>query len=164
MKDVRQALPKGRTTELIIKRLEKEILVYDRRCDQAHCLNSPAALVWAHCDGRTTIAEMTQLLEAEMQAPIRPELVWLALEQLDKSRLLEGPLPATSDAEKPTRRGLVTRLGVAMAVTVPLISSITAPTVAQAASCLPTGATCTGNAQCCSNNCVDNGRGVFECT
>ena len=164
MNGIPQALPLARQNDLVTRELAGEMLVYDRNNDKAHCLNSTAALVWAHCDGRTTIGEMAQLLAGEMKTPVADEVVWFALTQLEKSSLLQMPAPRQAEKEQISRRTLVKRLGIAAAVTVPLVTSIVAPTAAAAASCLPTGTTCTSNAQCCSGGCVDNGRGVFECT
>jgi len=164
MREMNQPLPKARKSQLITKEVAGEMLVYDRDSDKAHCLNPTAAFIWTHCDGRTSVTKMTQLLEDEMRTPCHDEVVWLALEQLRKSNLLEESYVRPPQIEHLSRRALVKRLGVAAAVTVPFISSITAPTAAQAATCLPAGANCTANAQCCSNSCVDNGRGVFNCT
>src|SRR5258707_12077357 len=96
-------LPKARRNQLVRKELGGEMLVYDRNSDEAHCLNETAALVWAHCDGRTTVAEMAQLLEDELKTPVADEVVWFALEQLRKSRLLQEPWAATAPAEQMSR-------------------------------------------------------------
>jgi hypothetical protein len=49
------------------------------------------------------------------------------------------------------------RLGTAAAVALPVVTTITTPTAAQAQSgvveCLPAEASCSFNAQCCSNIC-----------
>ncbi len=142
------------------------MLVYDRASDAAHCLNPTAARVWAHCDGRTTVAEMAQLLEDELKTPVTDEVVWFALAQLRKSQLLEEPWATLAQVEQMSRRVMVRRLGIAAAVTVPLVTSIIAPSAAAAATCTlgQPGATCVTNGDCCSNSCVDNGRGVFQCT
>ncbi len=140
------------------------MLVYDRERDEAHCLTATAARVWAHCDGKTTVAEMARLLEDEMKTPVADEVVWFALEQLRKNRLLQEPWARPAQIEQMSRRAMVRRVGIAAAVTVPLITSIIAPTAVAAASCLPAGANCASNAECCSGACVDNGRGVFQCT
>jgi hypothetical protein len=163
MNRIHQQLPKARTNQLVRKELRGEMLVYDRNSDEAHCLNATAAKVWAHCDGRTTVAAMTQLLEEEMKTPVADEVVWLALDQLRKSRLLQEPWARPAQMEQISRRAMVRRLGIAAAVTVPLITSIVAPTAVAAASCRPSGTVCTSDAQCCSGGCVDNGRGGFQC-
>ena len=159
-----QTLPRARQRELVTREVAGELLVYDRSSDKAHCLNRAAALVWLHCDGHTTVAEMTQLLARELKTPVAAEVVWFALDELKKSSLLEQPWARPPRVDRISRRTLVKRLGIAAAVTVPLITSIVAPTAAAAASCLPVSAPCTADSQCCSNNCADNGRGTFNCT
>jgi hypothetical protein len=158
------ALPRARRSELVTRVVAGELLIYDRNSNEAHCLNSTAALVWANCDGQTTIAEIARLLEAEMKTPVADEIVWFALTQLEKSSLLQEPWAWPRKVNQTSRRVLMKRLGIAAAVSVPLVSSIIAPTAAAAASCLPVSAPCAANSQCCSNNCADNGRGTFNCT
>jgi hypothetical protein len=168
MRENHQTLPRARKSQIITKEVAGEVLVYDQNRDEAHCLNSTAAKVWTHCDGVTTVAEMARLLADEMQTPVADEVVWLALEQLRKSRLLQGPLlqkpfARPGQIQQLSRRALVGRLGIAAAVTLPLVSSIVAPRAAAAASCFPSGVLCTNNVQCCSGGCVNNGRGSFQC-
>jgi hypothetical protein len=148
---------------LITKQVAGELIVYDRENDRVHCLNSTAAFVWTHCDGRTSVATMAQLLEDEMKEPVEQEIVLYALAQLNQSKLLDDSYAGIGPNQKLSRRAVM-RLGVATALTVPLITSIVAPTAAQAASCLPSGASCASNSACCSDSCTDNGRGGFQCT
>jgi hypothetical protein len=155
-------LPKARQEQLITKEVAAELIVYDRESDRAHCLNSTAAFVWTHCDGQTSVARMAELLEDEIKAKVEPEIVLYALEQLNSSKLLDDSYAVIASSPGLSRRAVV-RLGVAAAVTIPFISSITAPTAAQAASCLPSGAGCASDSSCCSNSCVDNGRGGLQC-
>src|SRR6266852_1180656 len=164
MNEIHRPLPKARRNQLVRKELGAEMLVYDRSSDQAHCLNATAALVWAHCDGLTTVAEMARLLEHEMKTPVPNEVVWFASEKLRNASLLPEPWATPAQVEPMSPRLMVRRLGIAAAVTVPLVTSIIAPTAAAAATCVHPGDLCTSNAQCCSNSCVDNGRGVFQCT
>lgn len=156
-------LPKARKRQLITKKVAGELIVYDRESDRVHCLNSTAAFVWTHCDGRTSVATIAQLLEDETKEPVEQEIVLYALAQLNKSKLLDDSYAWIGPNQGLSRR-TVMRLGVATALSVPLISSIVAPTAAQAASCLPSGATCASDSACCSNSCTDNGRGGFQCS
>lgn len=156
-------LAKARQDQLITKEVAGELIVYDRESHRAHCLNSTAAFVWTHCDGRTSVARMARLLEDEIKAKVEPDIILYALEQLNNSKLLDDSYAVIAPKQDLSRRAVV-RMGVAAALTVPFISSITAPTAAQAATCLPNGAGCTSDAACCSNSCVDNGRGVFQCS
>ena len=145
-----QPLPKARTEQLVIKELSDETLVYDETNHEAHCLNRTAAFVWRHCDGRTSVAKIARLLTKEMNTPVSEQLVWFALSQLEKAQLLEKHLPRPINVVQISRRELMRRLGIAAAVALPLVTSIVAPTTAEAASgCLGAGQLCTSTAQCC---------------
>jgi hypothetical protein len=58
-----QPLPFARTHQLIVQEVPDEVLVYDLDRHKAHCLNRTSAIVWKHCDGKTTVAEAKRLLE-----------------------------------------------------------------------------------------------------
>jgi hypothetical protein len=149
-------LPQARTEGLVIRQLPEEVLVYDLDRDKAHCLNQTAALVWQHCDGQTSVAELVQILEQEMHTPVPAEVVWLALQQLGKARLLTERVEGPGGSARLSRREVMRRLGWAAAVTAPLVTSIVAPTASQAASCLSSGSACTAAAQCCSGGCINS--------
>lgn len=128
------AMPRARTRGLVIERLADETLVYDRQRHRAHCLNPAAALVWACCDGRTTVAATAARLERALTLAPHEPLVWAALDQLARARLLAEPPAAVA---VPSRRELIRLLGLgaATAVLLPVVESIVSPTAAQAASC-----------------------------
>lgn len=142
MSEPRARMPRARKEKLVTTELAGEKLVYDEKRNEAHCLNRTAALVWEHCDGQTTVAEMAERLERETEIPASHEMVWLALRQLEKSNLLEEPLNGASP-ERVSRREMVRRIGIAAAVAIPLVTTIVAPTAADAASCLSQGQPCT---------------------
>lgn len=137
-------LPQARTDNLVIRQLDDETLVYDMERDEAHCLNQTAALVWRHCDGKTTAMRAAQALGKELETPVDTDLIWLAVKQLERFRLIEGAkkFPSVS------RRDLVLKYAP-VALALPVIMSISAPTPAQGASCLPSGSPCPGAAPCC---------------
>jgi hypothetical protein len=150
--------PEARKEGLIVHPLSEEVLVYDLDRHKAHSLNKTAALVWNRCDGKTSVADLAQCLGDKLKAPVDEDVVWLALNQLRKARLLQEQ---TSTAQKPglSRRELIKRIGVGGAMALPLITSIIAPTTAQAATqcsavvcaagICPTGCTCTANGAPC---------------
>jgi hypothetical protein len=142
--------PRKRKQRLVIDELPDEVLVYDLDRHRAHCLNRTAALVWQQCDGKSTPAEIANRIERKLQAPCQEELVWLALRQLDRLQLLEQTIKLPPQLLGMSRRQMIRNLGLAAAVAVPLVTSIVAPTAAQAATCLPAGATCSGSIACCS--------------
>src|ERR1700687_761084 len=103
-------LPKARREAIITKEVDGELLVYDRERDRAHCLNETAAAIWRLCDGRTSVGEISEQLtvsseqkavgsrqKAEGPDPTADarhptpdtNIVWLALDQLERSHLLE---------------------------------------------------------------------------
>ena len=143
----------AREEGLVVKDLGDEILVYDAERDRAHCLNRTVALVWKHCDGKHSVADISQLMQVELQAPVQPNVVWYALKQLDKHHLLQGSVTLPEEMDGLTRREFVRKVGIAAAVAVPIIISIAVPTPARAASCLAAGSVCSSSAQCCSGNC-----------
>ena len=152
---VERQLPCARKGRLIVQDLPDELLIYDLSCHRAYCLNRTAALIWQSCDGKRTVAEMTRILEREIDYPVDEGLIWFALDQLGRYHLLEERVELPILKERMTRRELTRRLGFAAAALVPLITSIVAPTAAQAATCGALGSPCVTNARCCSGLCVN---------
>jgi len=156
--------PKARQEKLIVREFADEVLIYDKETQQAHCLNQTAALVWKHCDGRTPVAEISRRLAREMGdsgAAVDDQVVWQALSQFKRDHLLEEKLEVPAGMLSAaggglSRRKAIKALGLATIVAVPLVTSMIAPTAAQAASCLAAGAACTAGAQCCSGVCSAN--------
>ena len=147
-----QPLPRARRAQLIIKELSTETLVYDEQSHEAHCLNQTAAFVWRHCDGRTSIAKVGRLLEKQAGVEVPEQVIWSALEQLERSHLLEGSVSRPAPIEGMSRRELIRRLGIGAALSLPVVVSIVAPTAAEAAStnCSPAGGRCSVHADCCA--------------
>jgi hypothetical protein len=79
--------------------------------------------------------------------PVDEQAVRLGLVRLEKAHLLDSPVAQILHT---SRREMLRTLGRAAVVIVPLVTAITVPTSAQAASgCLPAGSPCTGPGQCC---------------
>jgi hypothetical protein len=131
MKRTERLAPEARKEGLIVHPLLDEVLVYDLDRHKAHCLNKTAALVWNRCDGKTSVAELTQKLEDEVGAPVDEQLVWLALDQLGRIRLLQQETAPARTAGL-SRRELIKRAGIGAAIALPIVTSIIAPTPAQA--------------------------------
>ena len=157
------ALPHARKDGLVIKELPNETLVYDLERDEAHCLNQTAALVWKRCDGKTTIAKMTSLLQEKLDTSVNADVVWLAVRQLQRFHLVESYDGEIVVMPTVSRRNLVLKYAPA-ALVLPLIMSISAPAAAQAATPTPPpdpcianpgglGCPCAVDGQCDSQNC-----------
>ena len=155
---MQQIVPPARKN-VLLRELEDEVLMYDSERNVAHCLNRTAALVWQHCDGRTSVADMLRVLQNESSipvdsVPVDEDVVWLALGQFEKAQLLTGRITRVSKSKGLSRRELIRKLGMAGAVALPLVSSVLVPTAADAVSCFPLGHGCGRDAQCCSGVCV----------
>jgi hypothetical protein len=150
-------LPLARRGRIVVKQLPKELLIYDLENNRAHCLNDSAAAIWHLCDGLTSIDQIKRILDERGLQDVTEDLIWNTLDQLGRRCLLEGDLDRRTPVRSFSRREAVKRIGGAV-LAVPLIHSVTAPTLAQAGSCLPKNRPCTFDAQCCSNNCHHNGK------
>jgi len=126
----KSSLPRARQDVLTMD-VADEVVVYDKKGHHGHCLNRPAAIVWRHLDGRTSMKELVARLRKDLNGPADEDTVWLALKELDKAELLEDGfgVPAAHDV---SRREALRRFGVAAAggaVLLPAITSLVAPPV-----------------------------------
>jgi hypothetical protein len=143
-------IPHARSEGLVITDLDDEILVYDKERDQAHCLNQTAALVWKYSNGKRSLRDIAHLMEKQLGSVVDEQIVWLALQQMEKDHLLQEDVRLPQAFATVSRREFVKKMSLAaVAVTVPRIISITAPQSAFAASCIPNGQ-CGFNQTCCS--------------
>ena len=148
-----QYLPAARKSKLLVRELAEEVLVYDEESHRAHCLNPTAALVWEHCDGKTPVAGIAGRVGRQLSTRVAEEVVWSALEQLAESGLLaprETSHGGGAAGRPVSRRRMIRGLGLAAAVSLPLVTSIVAPTPAQAQSpctetSCPPGTSCNGS-------------------
>lgn len=141
--------PSARKTNLVVEELQNEILIYDTENVQASCLNPTASLVWKYADGKTSVAEIASKMSADLGSAVDSKVVYYALEQLDKRNLLSERGTIPTQYKQMSRRDFLVKAGiVGAAVAIPVIISVTAPTVAMAATCGPCtvgdDTTCTG--------------------
>ena len=150
MKPTETLMPSARTAELVVEELPGEILVYELKRHKAHCLNPTSALVWRHCDGRTTVAQVATALEDTYELPRNEEIVWLALDRLRKAKLLQDGTELPEQDVSHSRRDAVRKLAMVggLSILLPVVSSIRSPLAAEAASS-------TTNARC--NRCIGVG-------
>jgi hypothetical protein len=155
-------LPKSRQSEIVVQEFEKEILIYDLSRNKVYCLNETSTLVYQHCNGEKTVAEISNLIGKELKQPVTEDLVWLALDSFKKDNLLEQSEQFEINFNNLSRRQVIRKIGVGSMVMLPLISSIVAPSSAQASSGGPTNlpllAACSAPSQCTSGNCFSNTR------
>lgn len=139
-------LPQARSKNIVVQELGKEILIYDLNTHKAFNLNETSAIVYKSCDGKTTFQEL------KTKNKFTDDLIYLALDELKRESLIN------EDYESPfstiNRRDVIRKVGLATMIALPVISSLLAPTAAQAqsgvvglgASC--TSATCTAGLSC----------------
>lgn len=135
-----KSLPKARNNDLVTRQIPGELLIYDLRRHKAFCLNDTAASVWKNCNGKRSVKDLARALESDQHAPVDDKVIWLALDQLEKSNLLQTSLTRPSNLVPVSRRSLL-RAGVATAIALPIVTMIAAPT-AQAAGTPITSADC----------------------
>jgi hypothetical protein len=149
--------PVAKTQNLELQELSGELLIYDMERHKAHCLNLSIATIWRACDGTRDVAALALVLQEKLQTPIHEEVVWSALEQLNKTHLLTTTITKPSKQEKVSRREMARRIGgVAL---IPAIASLLAPRAAQAGTCKQltgrnNGCACGVNGECASNRCL----------
>lgn len=147
--------PLKRQTGLLVKTVQDEVIVYDLDSTQANCLNQTAALVWEFADGKTSVSQLALKVSNQLGTPVDEKMVWYALDQLNRKRLLQGELHVPAQMSTMTRRDFMKKAALVGAIAaVPVIVSIAAPSPTEAATCLAAGASCSSPAQCCSGLCL----------
>src|SRR5438132_13965342 len=115
-------LPVARKEKLVVREVAGEVLIYDMLRNKAFCLNETAAAVWKLSDGQTTPAQMAARLTKQFNARVEETLVWVALDQLSRDRLLESRITMPSGMSGLTRRAHLRSLGKIAAVAVPAVA------------------------------------------
>ncbi len=151
METTRALMPRARQDELVVEELQDETLVYDLERHKARCLNRTAALVWRHCDGQTSVADVAALLEEQLAIPTDEAVVWMALDRLSRANLLTEPVKLPADRAQYSRRQMLRTLRRAAGISLllPVVTSIFAPRAAAQASCVSSTA-CIAGLQPCS--------------
>jgi len=125
--------PQARSAKLLIQTVGDELVIYDRRSLHFRRLNRTAAVIWRHCDGRRSVADLVALARAELDAPKLPaRVVEQALAKLEKTDLLREVLARSRRAAPPSRRSARGRC--LLSAHVPVVASILAPTPLMTAS------------------------------
>ena len=159
METTRALMPRARQDELVVEELQDETLVYDLKRHKARCLNRTAALVWRHCDGERSVADVAALLEERSATPTDEAVVWMALDRLSRAHLLSEPVTLPADRTQYSRREMLRTLRRAAGISLllPVIESIVSPLAAAqgscvtAAFCLASGGNCPAGVPICGD-------------
>ena len=150
MPETENRLPRARAENIVSRKVQGEVIIYDKTRNVGTCLNAFAAEVWDRCDGQSSPAAIAQALSQSRQEPVDERAVWLAVDKLSRAKLLEQPIklpPAVLGGA--SRRELLRGLSLGAAAAVPVVLSIKAPAAAQSASCSLNGGPCVTNSDCC---------------
>ena len=121
--------PRAQRSGFLVKAVGDQLVTFDRSRQRLHVLSQTAALVWRHCDGTHTVADLVGLVGDELGAPVDESLITLALAQLDEAHLLEEPVASTTRGDGLSRRDLLQRAtAMAAGIMLPTITSCGIPT------------------------------------
>jgi hypothetical protein len=162
----RPVRPVARTEDLLVEEIHDETVVFDTRSREAHCLSPLATLVFANCDGETSVEDLAALATDAIGEPVDTGKVHEALAQLEERSLLMTVAPDGVAQNGLSRRQVLKRGAVTggLVASAPLITSVFPPpaVAGSTASCggpppLPTVLCCpctTGSGankeECCS--------------
>lgn len=147
----KEFLPLSRLEGVVVQDLAGELLVYDLENDRAFCLNETSAFVWKACDGTKSVAELSRALSKTLKADVSEDLIYLALDQLSEEKLMMTEARLDKKFAGMSRRDAIKKIGLATAVALPVVASLTSPKASEAASnCIAQGQPCTGNPPCCA--------------
>ena len=121
--------PRAQRSGFLVKAVGDQLVTFDQSRQRLHVLSQTAALVWRHCDGTHTVADLVGLVGDELGAPVDESLITLALAQLDEAHLLEEPVASTTRGDGLSRRDLLQRAtAMAAGIMLPTITSCGIPT------------------------------------
>lgn len=126
--------PIARQQDIVVQQTNEEVLLYDLIDNKAYCLNETSAAIWELCDGNRSVTEMNVKLSEKMKESTSEELVWLALDQLKKEKLLTNHETIKIDFNGMSRRDAIRKVGFASLIALPVILSLHTPTPASAQS------------------------------
>src|SRR5688572_7757074 len=129
--------PQSRKQNLDEQEVDGDRLIYDLERDKALCLNETSAMVWQACHGKRTVAELNDLLGQQLNVETNEDVVWLALDQLSKQRLIDPAVDVATRFDGMSRRQVIKKIGLGSMVALPVVASLVAPSSAFAQTCVP---------------------------
>jgi hypothetical protein len=107
-------------TEVRIEAVGEGLAVHELQLGQAYVLNATTALVWNHCDGQTTTAQLAGLLQDKFNLATEDaeKLLGMALTELGKAQLLQSYVARPAPL---ARRGFLRTMAAVGAALLPLV-------------------------------------------
>ncbi len=148
--------PRARTEDLVVERVDDELVVYDERSQMAHALSREAAAVWDSCDGGLSAVDICERVGMDSAVVER------ALDELREKDLLEETIAVRSGHTRREVAGKFAAIGGA-AFVAPFVYSVSVAS-AQGCVCSHPGTTPNGSPVPNPNNCGTNGvSGAVAC-
>lgn len=123
-------LPQTKTENLLEQHLAGETLIYDLSADKAFNLNETSTIVYKACCEELTFEQLKRA------SKFPDEVIYLALDELKRNDLLAGANYVSPFAGM-NRREVIKKVGLASLIALPVITGLTMPTAAHAASNCP---------------------------
>ncbi len=128
--------PLGKRNNVVVQELDGEVLIYDLTENKAFCLNETSALVWQACDGERNVSEISRFVSEKLNSPANEDLIWFALDQLKKEKLIANEEVVTDYFAGLSRREVIKKVGLGTMIALPMVASMVAPLAVQAQSCV----------------------------
>ncbi|MEN0001229.1 MAG: PqqD family peptide modification chaperone [Pseudomonadota bacterium] len=124
------------TDKRLTRELGGELIVYDQDNHKVFHLNQSAAAAWDACDDCANLHDLSLKIADHTKEPANDDAAQLALMELREAGLIEGDYEVGVNAML-TRRELINSIGQ-LAITLPVVMAMFAPTAAMAQSAEPT--------------------------
>ena len=144
--------PRARRKGLLHTEVGDELVVLDTERNRGMALSPELARLFRLCDGKRTVARISDAMTLDLGSDADPTAVWSGLRRLQKARLLEGDLSFAKVADVRSRRQALKAIGLGAGA----LAVVMLPTPADAASCIPNATGCITDAQCCSGRCCNS--------
>ena len=129
--------PNTREDDLMISRVDDELVIFDQRTEEYHHLTTVATFVWDRCDGETDLDTLADQLDRAFEVDTPRPLIEEALAELHEADLLEASTPEPdrpgNDVGRRTALLKMAATGAAVAA-LPLVTTMAAPRAAEASS------------------------------
>lgn len=143
-----QYFPTARNADLVVQEADSEVLVYDLVSNKAHYLNETSAMIWQSCNGKNSVGQISAVVSNKTGFAVSDDLIWMALNDLSKSKLLENKVEMPAEVSGMSRRDMVKKVGLRTMIALPVIASLVAPMAIHANSaCVTVIGGCTCNAR-----------------
>lgn len=152
--------PLSRKEDIVVQELDGEVLIYDLRANKAFCLNETSALIWQACDGDKDVPQLSEFVAKRLNSKANEDLVWLALDQLKKEKLIDNMPVSDGRFAGMSRREVIKKVAVGSMIAIPIVSGLVAPPAYAQGSTCGTTCQCSGGSNTRGNACHTNGGGT----